>query len=225
MSRFGLVLCCWLHGPQPRRSISILRQRPRRRAGASASQPGTRKRVCFPHATGPARRGCRSSSPMYARARPGRQLGADVARQCVPSVHPRVGGGHRGAHQTGSINWVMGMARRRVGGGRVGVRAMLSARAVDDWRLRLSRSAGDRRVVRRRPAFTIASTRTTCSWSSRPSTIGRFAAAALARRMADRPASRRSVRSRFRIACRRCRTRSRRSVTTGSTRRTSPSAS
>lgn len=34
---------------------------------------------------------------------------------------------HRGAHQTGSINWVMGMARRRIGSGRLGVRTMLSA--------------------------------------------------------------------------------------------------
>ena len=34
---------------------------------------------------------------------------------------------HRGAHQTGSINWVMGMARRRAGAGRVGIRTMLSA--------------------------------------------------------------------------------------------------
>jgi hypothetical protein len=33
---------------------------------------------------------------------------------------------HRGAHQTGSINWVMGMARRPAGRGRVGVRTMLS---------------------------------------------------------------------------------------------------
>ena len=33
---------------------------------------------------------------------------------------------HRGAHQTGSINWVMGMARRQAGSGRVGVRTMLS---------------------------------------------------------------------------------------------------
>jgi hypothetical protein len=40
---------------------------------------------------------------------------------------------HRGAHQTGSINWVMGMARRRVGAGRVGVRAMLS---LEPWTIR-----------------------------------------------------------------------------------------
>jgi hypothetical protein len=37
---------------------------------------------------------------------------------------------HRGAHQTGSINWVMGMARRRAGSGRVGVRTMLS---LEPW--------------------------------------------------------------------------------------------
>ncbi len=40
---------------------------------------------------------------------------------------------HRGAHQTGSLNWVMGMARRRVGAGRVGVRAMLS---LEPWTIR-----------------------------------------------------------------------------------------
>jgi hypothetical protein len=34
---------------------------------------------------------------------------------------------HHGAHQTGSINWVMGMAQRRAGSGRLGVRTMLSA--------------------------------------------------------------------------------------------------
>ena len=33
---------------------------------------------------------------------------------------------HRGATQAGSINWAMGMARRRLGAGRVGVRTMLS---------------------------------------------------------------------------------------------------
>ena len=57
---------------------------------------------------------------------------------------------HRGAHQTGSINWVMGMARRRAGAGRVGVRTMLS---VEPWtirRLRVSGSAGYGRDVRRR---------------------------------------------------------------------------
>jgi hypothetical protein len=37
---------------------------------------------------------------------------------------------HRGAHQTGSINWAMGMARRNVGSGRLGVRAMLS---LEPW--------------------------------------------------------------------------------------------
>jgi hypothetical protein len=40
---------------------------------------------------------------------------------------------HRGAHQTGSINWIMGMARRRVGSGRVGVRTMFS---LEPWTIR-----------------------------------------------------------------------------------------
>lgn len=37
---------------------------------------------------------------------------------------------HRGAHQTGSINWVMGMARRPAAGGRLGVRTMVS---LEPW--------------------------------------------------------------------------------------------
>lgn len=37
---------------------------------------------------------------------------------------------HRGATQLGSINWIMGMARRPAGAGRVGVRAMLS---LEPW--------------------------------------------------------------------------------------------
>jgi len=40
---------------------------------------------------------------------------------------------HRGAHQTGSINWVMGMARHRAGAGYVGVRTMLS---LEPWTIR-----------------------------------------------------------------------------------------
>jgi hypothetical protein len=40
------------------------------------------------------------------------------------------GAEHHGAHQAGSINWAMGMARRRVGTGRVGVRTMLS---LEPW--------------------------------------------------------------------------------------------
>lgn len=35
--------------------------------------------------------------------------------------------GDRGSHQTGSINWVMGMARRPLGGGRLTLRGMISA--------------------------------------------------------------------------------------------------
>ena len=35
--------------------------------------------------------------------------------------------GDRGDHQLGSINWLMGMAQRRVGSGRLGLRAMFSA--------------------------------------------------------------------------------------------------
>ena len=34
---------------------------------------------------------------------------------------------HRGGRQAGSINWLMGMGRRRLGAGVVGARVMLSA--------------------------------------------------------------------------------------------------
>ena len=37
---------------------------------------------------------------------------------------------HRGGAQAGSINWIMGMARRGIGGGRLGVRTMLSLEPV-----------------------------------------------------------------------------------------------
>jgi YHS domain-containing protein len=39
-------------------------------------------------------------------------------------------GEHRGSTQAGSINWVMGMARRTVGAGRVGIRTMVSLEPV-----------------------------------------------------------------------------------------------
>ena len=41
--------------------------------------------------------------------------------------------GDRGAEQTGSINWFMGMVRRNVGGGRLGFRGMLS---IEPWTIR-----------------------------------------------------------------------------------------
>lgn len=37
---------------------------------------------------------------------------------------------HRGAHQTGSINWLMAMARRPLGAGRIGLRTMFS---LEPW--------------------------------------------------------------------------------------------
>ena len=42
------------------------------------------------------------------------------------------GDDHRRGRQTGSINWIMGMARRRAGDGRIGVRVMASA---EPWTL------------------------------------------------------------------------------------------
>ena len=41
--------------------------------------------------------------------------------------------GNRGDHQSGSINWIMGMAERSVGPGRLGVRGMISA---EPWSIR-----------------------------------------------------------------------------------------
>jgi hypothetical protein len=79
---------------------------------------------------------------------------------------------HRGAHQTGSINWVMGMARRQAGAGHVGVRTMLS---LEPWTIATAAIPTCSRQVKCATAtpFTIASTRTTCSWRSRSSTSGR----------------------------------------------------
>ncbi len=55
---------------------------------------------------------------------------------------------HRTSRQAGSINWFMGMLRRPVGRGRVGVQGDAQCRAVDDWRVRLPRPAGHRRGLR-----------------------------------------------------------------------------
>ena len=41
--------------------------------------------------------------------------------------------GDRGSHQAGSINWIMGMARRDVAGGRFGARGMVS---IEPWTIR-----------------------------------------------------------------------------------------
>jgi hypothetical protein len=41
--------------------------------------------------------------------------------------------GNRGSHQTGGINWVMGMADRPVGGGHLGLRGMIS---LEPWTIR-----------------------------------------------------------------------------------------
>ena len=84
-------------------------------------------------ATDRARRGCRrmDADVRRARARRGWELmwHGNVFLQFINESAPE----HRGAHQTGSINWVMGMARRRAGAGRVGVRTMLS---LEPWTIR-----------------------------------------------------------------------------------------
>ena len=49
--------------------------------------------------------------------------------------------GRRGDDDAGSINWFMGMAQRNAGRGHLGLRGDVQPRAVDDSRMRLSRSA------------------------------------------------------------------------------------
>lgn len=50
-------------------------------------------------------------------------------RAFIQSLH-EFAPAHRGGHQAGSMSWIMGMARRPLGGGRVGLRLMLS---LEPW--------------------------------------------------------------------------------------------
>jgi hypothetical protein len=102
---------------------------------------------------------------------------------------------HRGAHQIGSLNWVMGMARRRVGSGRLGVRTMVSA---EPWTIR---GCGYPDLL--------ANDRCAGTFGGLP--------------MVAQPANPRLVRWRFHIVRRRSRIRVPPSLTIGSMRRTSPS--
>ena len=71
--------------------------------------------------------------------------------------------GDRGNDQFGSINWLMGAARREMGNGRLGFRAMLS---LEPWTIRHCGypdllATGEYAT----DASTIASTLTICSWT------------------------------------------------------------
>ncbi len=72
-----------------------------------------------------------SATPMYGVHRPWHgwdvRLNGAVFVQVIyePGDRHRTGGA--GTHQGGSVNWVMAMARREVGGGRLGIRTMFSA--------------------------------------------------------------------------------------------------
>ena len=81
--------------------------------------------------------------------------------------------GDRGADQGGSINWFMGMARRPLGRGRLGVARHGQPRALDDWRAAAIRICWPRASSATGEPFTIASIRTICSWSCRPTTTRR----------------------------------------------------
>ena len=58
--------------------------------------------------------------------------------------------GQRGSQQAGSINWIMGMARRSVGAGRLGLRGMVSLEPLTIRGCGYPDSARFRRDVRRR---------------------------------------------------------------------------
>jgi hypothetical protein len=84
----------------------------------------------------PAREGSGSSwlpdeTPMYAvHARAGGWLLMAHGNAFLQYLHDT---GHRGSHQLGSINWLMGTADRTAGAGHVGLRAMIS---LEPWTIR-----------------------------------------------------------------------------------------
>jgi hypothetical protein len=128
--------------------------------------------------------------------------------------------GPRGSDQFGSINWVMGMARRSAGGGRLGLRAMLS---VEPWTVQgcgypdlLATGEVCRgELIRDRQHPHDFSMELGAEYRH-----GAFTGNCTA----GSPASRRSDPSPTRTGCRRWAICSRRSPTTGSTPPTSPSA-
>ena len=77
-------------------------------------------------------------------------------------------GGPRGETKTFSTSMLMVMAQRPAGDGTFGLRGMVSADRADG-KARLSAAAADRRDAPTASRSSIASIRTTCSWSSRRS--------------------------------------------------------
>jgi hypothetical protein len=70
------------------------------------------------------------STPMYGVMRPVAGWQVMVHGQAVGQFLAESGSEHHRSHQTGGTNWIMGMARREVGKGRVSLRAMAS---VESW--------------------------------------------------------------------------------------------
>jgi hypothetical protein len=132
--------------------------------------------------------------------------------------------GNRGSHQTGGINWVMGMADRPVGGGHLGLRGMIS---LEPWTIRgcgypdlLATGEvckGDPIQARQHPHDLFMEL---AAEYDRP-VGGGVRIQVYGRCTAARSESLRWARWPSRTASRRCRTRWRRSPTTGSTPRTS----
>src|SRR5712692_7647577 len=133
-------------------------------------------------------------------------------------------GGPRGSNQLGFVNWAMAAASRLLGGGRLELRGMLSAEpwTVGSRGYPLLLQSGESYRERR---CTIASTRTTSSWSSPRCTSGLWAGISGSPSISLRWASRRWGRSPFRTGPPPPTIRSPRSPITGRTARTSPSGS
>jgi hypothetical protein len=132
-------------------------------------------------------------------------------------------GGPRGGDKTFLAGMVMGMAQRRSATGTLGFKAMLSPdpfMGKSGYPLLLA--TGE--TADGEPRWSTASTRTTSSWSCRPATAIRWAAASTAISMPACRASRRSARRPSCTARRPWTVPRPRSPTTGSTRPTSPSA-
>ena len=131
---------------------------------------------------------------------------------------------HRRSHQAGSINWFMAMARRPLGGGRLGVRGMVS---LEPWTIpgcgypdllaTGETCDGDAIHDRQHPHDLFMELAVEYD---RPLTASLRCSCTEVRQE-----SRRSGRLPFRTGPRRCRTRSRRSAITGSTPRTSRTGS
>ena len=157
-----------------------------------STSTSTRRRPSFQHATrGLAPRGCRMSRRcgFHGQLAAGWEvmLHGNLFLQLLHEHAPE----HRGATQAGSINWVMAMARRELGGARLGLRGMMS---LEPWTIsgcgypNLLATASSAMATR----FMTGNIPTTCSWSWLPNTIVHCSARFVGRRTADRWENRRS---------------------------------